>query len=231
MARRGEQQQGPGLGGEPPRRRVNDSLIRRPIGSGSGSSAPPASWAGLSREAASRSARGLPSAMVATRAATARSTGPAAAAAVSSSRASSLDRPPSRRTGSAGRRRSMPASSSTPKSIPTRSASSRRATKPRTCVDSSSSHWTSSMRHSRGRGSAEADSSVSTARPTRNGSAGGALISPKATPSACRCGFGSRSVPGRRGRSSWCRPANGIGCSGSTPTVRTAWRSRPETAA
>ena len=91
-------------------------------------------------------------------------------------------RPEMRRLGRACRRGSASAVSRTPKSSPTRSASSLRATKPSRSADSSSSHCASSITHSTGRVSAASDSSVSTARPTRNGSAGGPDTSPKATP-------------------------------------------------
>ena len=140
---------------------------------------------------------------------------------LSSSYAACSGRPQIRSSGRACKRGSASAVSRTANSSPTLSASSRRATKLRRWADSSSSHCASSITHSTGRVSAASDSSVSTASPTRNGSAGGPDTRPKATRSARRCGSGRRSTAGRNGTSSWWTAAKPRPFSDSTATVRT----------
>ena len=80
-----------------------------------------------------------------------------------------------------------------PRSPPTRRAR-RRATRPMTCAEATSSHCASSTRQSTGRSSATADNRLSTARPTRNRSGTSPADDPSAMVRASLCGAGSASI-------------------------------------
>ena len=64
----------------------------------------------------------------------------------------------------------------------TDSACKRRATNASTCAEDRSSHWASSIKHSRGRSSAVSENRLSTARPTRNRSGCAPGAQPKRRP-------------------------------------------------
>ncbi len=201
-------------------RRRKDLSSLWPTGRSSGRGARPPSWSAVSSRAASTTARGFPPVSVTMRSATGGSIGWLIDLS-SSSRAASSGRPAMCRVGRACSRPSAPAVSRTAKSSPTRSARSRRATKLRRSADSSSSHCASSTTHRTGRVSAASDSSVSTPRPTRNGSAGGPDTRPKATPRARRCGSGRSSTAGRNGTRIWWIAAKPRFFSDSAATIRT----------
>ena len=203
--------------------RMKCSWSRWPSGSGSGWTARPESWAAVYWVPSSTSASGLLRVSARMRStACALRTPPATE--LSSSRASASGSPSTviaRSCSNTG----WAAGSPTPAMRPTRSAYRRRATKPSTCADSGSSQCASSMMHSSGCAAAARDSSVSAASPTRNCSGGGPASWPKATRSASRCGGGRSSSCGRHGTSSWCRPANSMLISDSTPAMLDTRRS------
>ncbi|MEU8817504.1 hypothetical protein [Actinoplanes sp. NPDC048796] len=107
-------------------------------------------------------------------------------------------------TVSSGRPGLEPAGVRTPKTSPTDSASSRRATKVRISSDIRSSHCTSSTTQIRGRCDAASANSPSTASPTSSASGGFPAARPTAVASTARCGAGSRSRFSSRGAQSCC---------------------------
>ncbi len=166
------------------------------MGSGSGSSSRPASWSSERRPPISTIASGEPPVAVRRRDATDASTGTPVRSRSSSS-TTGAGRPDSDSTGkpasaAAGRSRRRP------KKTAIRSASSRRATNDSTASDPSSTRWASSTMTRTGRSCPAMPSNDSTARPSRNRSTGRASISPKAAPSARRCGSGSSAVAGQQ---------------------------------
>ena len=128
----------------------------------SGSPNPPASCAAENPRGSSSSASGLPRVSATIRSRTRSSSRPGTTVA-SSARASSSARP-CERAAPAGRRARAPSlGSRTANTIATDSASSRRATNPRTWREAPSSHWASSTKQSSGCSSATSASRLSAA--------------------------------------------------------------------
>ena len=172
--------------------RVKLSSMRFARGIAPAGPKPPASSPGVRPRGSSSNARGLPRASLTMRSRSRTSSGPWIAEA-SSLRASASPSPPTSSRGSPAR--SSPSlGSRTAKTMPTGSASRRRATKARVCAEARSCHWASSITQSNGRSSATSERRLSTARPTRKRSgASSPTVRPSAAPSASRCGPGSRS--------------------------------------
>ena len=95
-----------------------------------------------------------------------------------------------RQVGQPGEESSSPLPVRAAHTIATRSASRRRATKPRTCAEAWSSHCASSTMQTSGCRSATSANSVSVASPTRNRSGAGPALRPNTVASASRCGAG-----------------------------------------
>ena len=149
--------------------------------------------AGVRPRGSSSSASGLPRASATMRSRSRTSSGPRIAEA-SSVRASASPSPPTSRFAEDPRGPARRVGSRTAKTMPTGSASRRRATKARVCADARSCHWASSITQRSGRSSATSERRLSTARPTRKRSgASSPTVRPSAAPSASRCGSGSRS--------------------------------------
>ena len=134
-----------------------------------------------------------------------------------SARASASGRPS---TASFGNPSSSSPGSRVTNTSATDSANSRRATNASACADERSSHCASSTTHKSGCSCATSASRLSTANPTRNRSGGAPTRCPNATPSASRCGAGSRSSRSSRGAHNCCNAANASSISDSTPPAR-----------
>ena len=189
----------------------------------SGRLSPPASSAGVNPRRSSSRASGLPLASATIWSRTRSSSRPGTADA-SSRRASPLLIPSTDNSGSPisslsslGSRRA--------KTRATGSASRRRAANARACADARSSHCASSTMQTSGCSAATSDSSVRTARPTRNRSGAAPSRSPKAVRSASRCGPGRSSSRSSIGAQIWWRPAKAISISDSMPAARTTRQS------
>ena len=208
--------------GRPASRLRKLASIRLAIGTDTGSANPPKSFPGVNPRGSSSNASGFPRASSMMRSST-----------LWSMRSGSAERSSAKEAA-----RSSPATSSVgnpripsvivrlPNANAIDSAASRRATKANACADSRSSHCVSSTTHRRGCTLASCDKKLRTATLTSRRSGGAPDTSPNVTPSASRCGSGSRDKSARPGAQSCCNAAKGSSRSASLPTVRNTVKSR-----